>query len=110
MVNKTIENLENKIQKSNNLDNKQKLELTQLISKLKSEIIDIYETNYEKAKSITNFTESSTHEAIRDDKDKELFDLSVEGLQKSVKSFEESHPKLVETVNSICTALSNAGF
>ena len=35
---------------------------------------------------------------------------TIRGLSQSVEGFEESHPKLVQAVNSICTTLSDLGI
>jgi len=43
--------------------------------------------------------------------EKEIADLKnpIRELRSSVQGFEQSHPKLVQTVNSISSALSNLG-
>ena len=67
-------------------------------------------TDAEDAQSIIGFTEVSIHEAIREEKHPQLLKLSLKGLSTSVKRFENSHPKLVRIVNSICNTLSNIGI
>ena len=85
-------------------------ELLGLLATLKAEVSELSVTDADKAQSIAGFTAVSTHEAMREQKNQELADLSLKGLSSSVQGFEESHPKLVQVVNSICTTLSNLGI
>jgi hypothetical protein len=77
---------------------------------LKTEISKLSKTSAEDAQSITGFTEVSIHEAMREEKNPQLLKLSLKGLSTSVERFENSHPKLVGIVNSICNTLSNIGI
>ena len=81
-----------------------------LLSNLKTEVSQLSKTDAEDAQSIIGFTEVSIHEAIREEKHPQLIKLSLKGLSTSVKRFEDSHPKLVRIVNSICNTLSNIGI
>ena len=81
------------------LAKEQRTELLGLLSTLKTEIGELSKTHSEQAQSITAFTEVSTHEATRQERDPQLLRLSLEGLSASVQGFETSHPKLVEIVN-----------
>jgi hypothetical protein len=81
-----------------------------LLATLKSEVAGLSDTHQDQAQSIAGFTAVSAHEATRDERDPELMQLSLKGLSHSVGGFEESHPKLVQAVNSICTTLSNLGI
>lgn len=110
MLKITIASIEDKIQHVDSISDETRTELLQLLSTLKEEITDLSETHSEKAESITGFTQVSAHEATRQEKNPDLLKLSLEGLQSSVSDFETSHPKLVETVNSICHILSNMGI
>ena len=110
MIKDTIEKIENRVKKINSIKDENKTQLLNLLSTLKSEIEDLSETKSEHAESIIGFTEISTHEATRQDKNPQLLELSIDGLSTSVKGFEVSHPSLVGTVNSICVMLSNLGI
>ena len=110
MLKKTIDTIEEKIQHVDSMKDDTKTELLNLLSTLKEEIGELSETQSEKAESITGFTQISTHEAIRQEKNPDLLNLSLKGLQSSVSEFETTHPKLAETVNSICHILSNMGI
>jgi hypothetical protein len=77
---------------------------------LKTEVSKLAKTDAEDAQSITGFTVVSIHEAIREEKNPHLLKLSLRGLSTSVKRYENSHPKLVGIVNSICNTLSNIGI
>ncbi|HVN95500.1 MAG TPA: DUF4404 family protein [Syntrophorhabdaceae bacterium] len=110
MIEKTIKNLEDKIRRDPSIRESHKTELLGLLSKLNTEISELSKTDMEHAESITGFAQTSTHEAIRKQKDRELLDLSLKGLTSSVGELETSHPNLVEIVNRIAHVLSNMGI
>ena len=110
MVEETITQIEERIKKANSLNDERKRELLDLLSTLRTEVSHLSKTDAEDAQSIAAFTEVSIHEAIREEKNPKLLDLSLKGLSTSVKRFENSHPKLVRIVNSICDTLSNIGI
>jgi len=110
MVDETIIQIEARIKKAKSLNDERKKELLDLLSTLKIEVSKLSKADAEDTQSIIGFTEVSIHEAIREEKQPQLLDLSLKGLSTSVKRFENSHPKLVGTVNSICNTLSNIGI
>jgi hypothetical protein len=110
MVQKTIEKIEEKIRTNNSLTLQNKTELLNLLEALKPEITKLSEAQSEHAESIAGFVERSAHEATRHEKNTTLLKIASDGLSASVKGFESSHPKLVETVNYIAIALSNIGL
>jgi len=90
MIEQIIRDLEAKI-RSETISETGKNELLQSLAKLKAEMAAMEKTSdaaREKLKSLKN---------------------PIEDLRASVEGFEQSHPKLVETVNSISSALSNLG-
>jgi hypothetical protein len=107
MIHETISQIEAKLQNAGALNPEARLELLNLLATLKGEIIKI---DAEKAQSIAGFAQTLAHEATREEKNPELLKLSLAGLSASVDGFEKSHPKLVEIVNRICTALSGLGI
>jgi hypothetical protein len=110
MIRDTIDQIEAQIQHSRSLSDDQKAELHQLLARLKTEISALPAAHQEQAKSIAGFTQVSTHEATREQRNPHLFKLSLEGLSSSVEGFETSHPRLVQIVNAISTTLSNMGI
>ena len=110
MIDTTISHLRKRIEQDEALKSENKQELIELLERLQAEIDELALADQEHAESITRFTQASTHETLRKEKVPELHKLSLEGLQASVAGFENSHPRLVETVNSICVALSNLGI
>lgn len=91
MIEKLISDMEAKI-RSETLSEAAKSELLQSLATLKAEMAKIEKTSdaaREKLKSLKN---------------------PVQDLRSSVEGFEQSHPKLVETVNSISSTLSNLGI
>ena len=110
MINDTIGKIEERIRMAEAIKGENKAELLALLSNLKAEVSNLSSTNAEQAESIAGFTAVSAHEATRDEKNPELVQLSLKGLASSVEGFEESHPKLVQVVNSISTTLANLGI
>ena len=109
MAEQTITQMEERIKKAKSLDDEKKKQLLDLLSTLKTEVSKLSTTDAEDAQSITGFTEVSIHEATREEKNPQLLKLSLKGLSTSVKMFENSRPKLVGIVNSICNTSSSIG-
>ena len=109
MIEDTLAKIEARLAKAGVLAKDQRTELLGLLSTLRTEIGELSKTHSEQAQSITAFTEVSTHEATRVERNPQLLQLSVQGLSASVQGFEGSHPKLVEIVNAISLMLSNSG-
>jgi hypothetical protein len=110
MIQDTIGKIEERIRKAEAIKDESRSELLNLLSNLKAVVANLSSTDAEKAQSIASFTDVSTHEATRDDRNPELVQHSLKGLTSSVEGFEQSHPKLVQVVNSISTTLSNLGI
>jgi hypothetical protein len=109
MIEKTISELEAKVRNSTAGDER-KQELLDLLGRLKSEVAKLETTDSERAGSIAGFTQVSTHEATRQNKNPDMLEHSVAGLRSSVEGFEQSHPKLVQIVDSLSKTLSNWGI
>ena len=110
MIEDTIGKIEARIQSAEAIKEERRQELLQLLGTLKSEVAQLSTTHDDQAKSIAGFTEISTHEAIRAQQNPDLLKLSLKGLDSSVEGFEESHPRLVQIVNTISHTLSNLGI
>ena len=110
MIDDTIAKIEQQLNASKTIKPERRKEMLQLLQTLKTEVSGITSTHGEQPASIARFTEVSAHEATRSTQDQQLLDLSLEGLRSSARSFEESHPKLVQIVNSISRTLSNLGI
>jgi chromosome segregation ATPase len=90
MIEQIIRDLEAKI-RAENISDSRKGELLQLLASLKAEAATLQktcDTNHERLKTLKS---------------------PVEELRSSVEGFEQSHPKLVQTVNNISSTLSNLG-
>ena len=109
MIQDTIGKIESQLKKSETIKPENKNELLDLLRQLKLEIEGLAKTNAEGARTVAGFTEISAHEATRSEKNPELLELSLTGLEKAVNGFEESHPQLVGLVNRLCTVLANSG-
>src|SRR5512132_1764735 len=110
MIQDTIAELEARIGRAETVRPESKAELLRLLANLRAEISALPETRGEQAQSIAGFTNVSAHEALRENRDPKLVELSLEGLASSVNQLEETHPGLVQVVNRICQTLSNLGI
>ncbi len=110
MIKKTIKNMEERIKQNTLIQDADRKQLLGLLSRLQTEISELSKTDREHAESITGFAQTSAHEATRKNKNKDLLDLSLKGLNSSVEELESSHPQLVEIVNRISHVLSNMGI
>jgi len=110
MIQDTLRQVREKIERSDSVKEENKRELIRLLGVLQSEVEQLSATDSDHAESIAGLARSSAHEAIRKDKKPRLHELSLKALEESVHGFENSHPALFETVNSICLALSNLGI
>jgi hypothetical protein len=110
MIRENLDKLEATVREAGTLKEENRAELLELVARLKDETSDLAKTNAEQAHSIAAFAAVSAHEATRAEPDATLRELSLRGLSHSVSRFEESHPHLVQVVNSICNALSNLGI
>jgi len=110
MIEDTIGKIEARIEGTDTLKEERRQELLQLLGTLKSEVSELSRTHGEQAQSIAGFTEVSMHEATRTAQNPELLKLSLDGLGSSVRGFEESHPRLVQIVNTISNTLANLGI
>ena len=110
MIDDTIAKIEERIKAAETIKDERRKELLQLLATLKSEVGDFSHSHGDEARSIAGFTELSTHEAMRAQQNPELLNLSLRGLTSSVAGFEQSHPRLVQIVNTISNTLSNLGI
>ncbi len=110
MLKHTLEKLESKVKQSPNIPEDKKEEYFSLLHELNSEINELSKTEKQAAESIKGFTKITAHEVTRDAIDPDLMKISLDGLSSSVRELHASYPKLVNTVNSICTFLSKIGI
>jgi len=110
MIQDTIQKIEARLQSAESLAPGTREELTKLLAELKDEVSGISDTHADQVQSIAGFADLSTHEAVREETNEKALNHSIGGLQSSVEELEQSHPKLVDVVNRICTALSNLGI
>lgn len=110
MIDDTIRKIEAQLESSESLPAGRRRELLELLAQLKSEVGVLSQTHTDEARSIAGFTQVSTHEAMRETRNPQLLDLSLQGLRSSVDGFEKTHPRLVQIVNSISNTLSNLGI
>lgn len=110
MIQDTLQKIEQRLATSTNLSPENRNALEALVKDLRQEVESLNRNQPEQADSIAGFTEASTREALRTHQDPDLLDLSLNGLQQSVREFEISHPHLTSVVNGICQQLSNLGI
>ncbi len=109
MIYETIKRIESEIE-TNVADEKEKKALLNLVDNLKLEIKSLKDTHQDNARSITKFIEAGVFEGTREERDEELFQHAIEGMKLSVREFEVSHPRLINTINAIGNTLNNIGI
>lgn len=110
MIRETISKIEARLAEASSLNEQARQELLQLLATLKREVTDLSQTHSEEAKQIAGYAETYATEAVRPQPDRQNMDSALEKLEGSVEGFETSHPKLVEIVNRLATALANLGI
>ncbi len=105
----TLSQLEEKIRTAA-LSAPQREELLGLTGTLRNETRPLAESDRETAESIAGFAHAATHEALRQKNNPKLRKLAEEALRSSVEEFEQTHPRLVETVSGLCRILANIGI
>ena len=110
MLKRTLDQIETKIKDSPNIPEERKKEYFDLLRELNAEINELNKSDHEKAESVKEFTKAAAYESAREEINPTLFRNALDGLSASVQEFEVSHPRLVQTVNSICTFLSKIGI
>jgi hypothetical protein len=108
MIQDTIQQIEARLNEQ--LPAEKRAELVKLLGTLKQEVQELSKTDADQARSIAGFAQVSAHEATRSEPNPTALQHALAGLQSSVEGFEETHPRLVQAVNSVCTALSNLGI
>ncbi len=106
MIEDRLEQMQSAIEQSPKISGDTKAELLALVAGLRAEIKTLSETHHEEATSITRFAD----EAARARENPHGGETALDSLRGSIQGFEDSHPKLVETVNRFATALSNMGL
>lgn len=109
MIEETISNIENRVRNAPGMSDDNRAALLSLVAALKTEVSSLSETHGEQAHSIAAFTDLSTHEATRTQKDTALLNHALGGLGHSVREFKVSHPDLVKSVDNICRVLAGIG-
>lgn len=110
MIHKTIEQLKSKVASTARLSETEKDEIASVIELLSKEVHDLRKTYPEDAQSIADFANVSTGESLKKEKNRDLHELSLKGLEASIKKFEISHPGLTSAVNTFCQKLADLGI
>ncbi|MCM8529951.1 MAG: DUF4404 family protein [Lentisphaeraceae bacterium] len=110
MIEEKLAKIEDKIRQAPAMESENKELVLKLIDELKLEVEGLESVDSEKLASAGSFAEVGANEVTREDGSKGILDIALKGFNESVKDFEESHPKLVQIVNSICTQLANSGL
>lgn len=101
MVEDKLKKIEERISQSENMAEENKAMVLELLKELKSEIGENSENVGPELKQ--NISEI-------DSDDEGFIKSAFNDMNGTLAEFEESHPKLVQIVNSICTQLSNSGL
>lgn len=109
-MNSIIKEIRDKLAADRSIDTRKKEELLDLLNDLSSELSGIKATHEKNAEKITGNVKRTADEVIKEDKDPDLINKSIDDLKDSVLEFELSHPKLFEKVNNISAMLASMGI
>ncbi|MCM8525365.1 MAG: DUF4404 family protein [Lentisphaeraceae bacterium] len=101
MIEDKLKKIEERISQSENMSDENKTSVLQLLQELKSEI-------NESSQNVEKDLKQNISDI--DDEDEGIIKSAFNEINNTLSEFEESHPKLVQIVNSICTQLSNSGL
>lgn len=110
MIERTMKRIEETLQAADKMDPKRREELLALMGDLKEEVETLATSHRDEAESIAALTRVSTHEAVQENPNARLVDISMEGLTASVDEFKASNPRLVSVVNEISTFFAGLGI
>ena len=110
MIQDTLNQVRQRIERADAIKEENKKELVRLLNVLQLEVEQLSATDSDHAESIAGLARTSAHEATRREKQPRVHELSLNAFAESVQGFENSHPTLFQTVNAICVALSNLGI
>ena len=110
MIQDRLDKIEAEVQQAGNIPEETRTQLLGLLEDLKKEVAALSGTHDEKARAIAHFTDVSTREATRAEKQPERVDAALEGLTGSVSGFETTHPRLTQIVNRLAVTLSGVGI
>ncbi len=109
MIHKILDKIDALLAQSN-LNPAQKKELDQLYQQLREELVILAKTDPQNAKTIADFAAIATLEALRDDSNRDMTESVKERLMESLETFETSHPKLANVLQTLITHLSGIGL
>lgn len=101
MVEDKLKRIEERISQSENMAGENKAQVLELLKELKSEMSE---------NSENVGTELKQNISKIDSEDEGFIKSAFSDINETINEFEESHPKLVQIINSICTQLSNSGL
>ena len=110
MIPQRIAQIEATLRGSANIPDATRQELLDLLARLKTEVAPLVKTHGESVSQITGSADAAVQAAVRREEQPEEAAQAVEGLTASVRDFEASHPRLVQIVDRLATALSNMGI
>jgi hypothetical protein len=110
MIQDRVDQIEAKVQGAPNIPAETKTQLLALLEDLKKEVEVLARTHDERAQAIAHYTDVTTQEVTRAQKEPGQVDAALEGLTGSVSGFETTHPKLTQIVNRLAVTLSSVGI
>jgi len=110
MIDDTIQRIEGRLRSAENMSEATRAELLKLLATLKSEVAHLPESKAAQAENIARAADVSTEQAVLARRDETSYRGTLDELADSVREFEDTHPKLVQIVNSLANALAGLGI
>ncbi|HIG07306.1 MAG: DUF4404 family protein [Methylococcales bacterium] len=109
MIQDTIVKINALIEQADRLTREQRSQLLSLTEQLQRDIQLIETVDQEQAQSVVVLAKLTSHEYLRSEQNPELIAMAEEGLALAIADYEKSHPKLYQTLQSLCIALRGLG-
>jgi hypothetical protein len=110
MATEIISRIENIVQEAPSLPAEKRDELLALVAALRKEIDTVAPDRAQAAHEIAVETHALAEKSLAPGAARQAGIQPMRALTHSLNQFEDSHPRLVQVTNAICTALSNLGI
>jgi hypothetical protein len=110
MISERLARLEDTLRNDGTIPESARRDLLELLAGLKSEVAPLVESHGDTAQAIAGSAEAAVAASIQKKDDPAKAAGAVAGLAASVRTFEASHPRLVEIVDQLALTLTNLGL
>ena len=105
----TLNNLKEKIASlGGTVSEQDKIELNKLVQNLQEELVELAETDNDKARRLSSVVDNTADQALQGDADN--VQTTIDDFATAIEKLEVTHPKLTDIVNRLCKMLADIGI